>query len=48
VAHSPERGGGKLWKVLLRRLPREKVEHGKAPVQQQHAHALQGMQHIFS
>jgi hypothetical protein len=46
MAHSPEQSSGTVWKVLLGRLPGEKVEHGKAPVQQRHPYALQGMQRI--
>jgi hypothetical protein len=42
----PEQGSGHIWKVFLGRLPREKVEQGKVPMQQQHAYVLQGMQRI--
>jgi hypothetical protein len=33
MVRSPEQGGEKVWKVLLGRLPREKVEHSKTPAQ---------------
>jgi hypothetical protein len=46
LARSPEQGGEKIWKVLLGRLPREKVEHSKTPAQQRHAYVLRGMQCI--
>jgi hypothetical protein len=46
VARSPERGGGKVCKVLLGRLPGEMVRHSKVSAQQPNAYALQGMQRI--
>ncbi len=42
MARSPEQGGGKVWKVLLGRLPGETVEQSNVSAQQQHAHVLQG------